>query len=476
MSSNKLFIIVIPIIAIAIGLFLIFNHFFHNEANILSKPDQIILVTLDTLRTDHLSIYGYPRPTSPFIDNLAQNSFVFKKAFSSIASTSPSHASIMTSLHPVTHNVLSNTFKLDSSITTLAEYFKQLQFLTAGFVSTNRHFKPCNLDQGFDVFNEQPYDERFYRPANETVDETLQWLRRRKPKSRYFLWVHLFDPHTPYSPPEEMRQSMHLTSPQEKKEFIQYLKEVQKVDIAYYNNEEELLNTYENYDAEIFFVDQQVKRLYQFIMNNKLAEKSLWIITSDHGEGLGNHRWAGHGKHIYNEQINVLMMFHFSWTNRAGLEIYDITEHVDIFPTITELLNKPLKLNYKFAGFSLIPLIQQRNHFFAAKYAFSQRRHFNFKPQKIIHEKTDYEDGVKFSLQDRSYKYIFRSAHIDEFYDLSKDPYETYNLIDIPIPERDKMRKILFALREYYREGGKFSKEEISQEAIERLKALGYIQ
>lgn len=118
--------------------------------------DRIILITIDTLRADHLGCYGYPRDTSPFIDSLAKRGILFQKALCPMATTSPSHVSIFTSLYPIQHNVLKNGHKLSDEFVTLAELLREINYKTAGIVSTGAHFKPGNIDQGFEYFNNMP--------------------------------------------------------------------------------------------------------------------------------------------------------------------------------------------------------------------------------------------------------------------------------------------------------------------------------
>jgi len=479
------FVIIVLIIASGISIWGIFKS--KNKPSISYQPDKapvqlqrVILITIDTLRADHFGVYGYPRPTSPFIDRLAQNSVLFQKAFASIPSTTPSHASIMTSLHPITHKVLKNGHKLDKSFLTLAEIFKEMNFKTAAFASTNTHFKVGNLDQGFDFFDEPPKGSvRHRRPANQTMDQAMKWLEKRKPSDKFFLWIHVFDPHDPYNPLPEFRKMLAFPSEKEKQDYVRFLKEQHHLDLNFYGSEEKTLDILEQYDTEVLFVDQQIKRIYEFMAQKGLSPHSVWIITSDHGEGLGNHRWAGHGKHIYNEQIWAPLLFHFTDQVPPRGTVERIVEQVDILPTILDLFGCSInKYEYKIHGTSLLSFLLNNGKAFPFKYAFSQRRHYSpqKRPQQIIPEKSNYEAGEKYCLQDKNFKYILRTTGEDEFYHLQQDPYETRNLIQNNLPEKNQMKQLLLALITRYSKGSKLTPQSVDKETIRKLRSLGYIQ
>ncbi len=228
------------------------------------KLDRIILITIDTLRADHLGCYGYPKNTSPFIDMLSQKGILFQRAFAPISTTAPSHASIFTSLYPIQHNVLKNGHRLSSEFITLSELLSKMNYYTAGFVSTDRHFKCGNINQGFMFFDEPVCEGKLplYRRANETINATIKWLSEHDKTSRFFLWIHLFDPHTPYDPPKPL--SHIITKQLEKKgdSFAKFLLNIHHIPFSFYeNNIEKMLQTINAYDGEVLFVDTEIRRL-----------------------------------------------------------------------------------------------------------------------------------------------------------------------------------------------------------------------
>lgn len=277
-----------------------------NESINVIPPERIVLITIDTLRADHLSCYGYPRKTSPFIDSLAENGVRFRRLVASASLTAPTHASIFTSLYPMQHNLLRNGHKLDLSFTTMAELLSSAGYQTAGFVSTDMHFKVGNMDQGFKVFNEPEIREarrlgrlrerqaegsnngttglagsrRFYRQADKTVDKAIEWLDKKSTEDRFFMWVHLFDVHMPYSPPPEFLEKFQKQTESERASFTRFLLNEQHLDLPDSDNDEDfskMLEMVNSYDAEIRFVDHEIERLYGHFKKINIDVITKWM-------------------------------------------------------------------------------------------------------------------------------------------------------------------------------------------------------
>ncbi len=173
------------------------------------RPHTIVLVTIDTLRADHLGCYGYTRTTSPFIDVLAFQGVLFELGFAASSTTVPSHASLLTGLYPSQHGVRRNGHKLPETAPLLTEALAEHGYETAGFVSTNGHFAASGIDRGFSHFDEpgQGGSAKAARSAERTVAFAGDWLRARRSAAPLFLWVHVFDPHSPYRPDKPLRQT-----------------------------------------------------------------------------------------------------------------------------------------------------------------------------------------------------------------------------------------------------------------------------
>ncbi len=191
---------------------------------------------------------------------------------------------------------------------------------------------------------------------------------------------------------------------------------------------------------------------------------------------MGNHNWMYHGKHIYNEQIHVPLIFSFSANSSVETSIDYTVELVDIAPTVLELAGVPLQKLQKqpkpIQGISLVPLFQKGGRDFPEKYAFAQRRHYN----PTQNEGKDYEAGEKYTLQGKTHKYIYRTQGEPEFFDLEKDPYEVNCLTGNNSEEERKLRNKLLNKIRKFKQNKSGKPESINKEAIEKLKSLGYVQ
>jgi len=289
---------------------------------------------------------------------------------------------------------------------------------------------------------------------------------------RFFLWIHLFDPHSPYDPPASFLETFVNQPTNEKDSFVRFLLEEHHIDFDFDRNKtERMLQKINAYDGEILFVDTELKRLYKHLQKKGLDSHALWILTNDHGQGLGNHRWQGHGKHIYNEQIRAPLIFHFSSGAFQGLSVDQIVEHVDILPTVVDLVGGELSNQIKSVqGVSLVPLFFRNEKVRPIKnYAFAQRKGYDKRGRRR-------REGEKYALLDNEYKYIYRTQGKDEFFDLRKDPYELNSLIGSGTEEENKLRNAIISKIKLLKQdtGAKIEFED--KEAIEQLKSLGYIQ
>ena len=270
----------------------------------LPVPERVVLVTIDTLRADHMGIYGYPRDTTPFLDSLARSGVVFSQAFATSAHTAPSHASLFTALIPAQHRVFENGSVLKEDRFSLARMFGELGYETAAFVAAEFLRK---VAVGFDLVDaEKPTEgRRPYRTADQTMDRVADWLETRRPDEKFFLWVHLYDIHEYYrkkfTPETQLREM--AKSPVDS--LVAFVTEQHNIPSSAYSSPRNLANTFNQYDAQLRLVDDELRRLYSLMDESGHNRRTLWIITSDHGEGLGNHGHMGHGKYIYQEQLRV---------------------------------------------------------------------------------------------------------------------------------------------------------------------------
>src|SRR5919201_3961884 len=242
------------------------------------KPN-VLLVTIDTLRADHLGCYGYRQIKTPNIDGLAADGIRFEQAFTPVPITLPAHASLLTGTYPPyngMHDFSGN--QLNPAQPTLASILKQNGYSTGAVVASAVLDSRFGLNQGFDFYYDH-FDfnrlletnlDAMERPANVVVDEALKWLEKNSNK-KFFFWLHLYDPHAPYRPPPPYSE--------------QYKSQP--------------------YDGEIAFADAQLGRVLRFLKERRLYNNTLIALSGDHGEGLGEHGEKTHGFFIYNSTLHV---------------------------------------------------------------------------------------------------------------------------------------------------------------------------
>lgn len=275
----------------------------------------VLLITLDTTRADHLGCYGYAGARTPVLDGLAAEGIRFDDAVTTTPSTLPSHATILTGLFPPNHGVRNNgQYRLADEQTTLAEVVRNEGYETAAFTSAFVLDSRFGLDQGFDVYDDNigEADSMVFsehanqRSAGAVTGAAVEWLGRRDDRRPFFMWVHYYDPHAPYRPP-----------PPFDAEFRD-----------------------RPYDGEIAYMDSQIGRLRQALTTRGLWDKTLTVVVSDHGEGLGDHGEATHGRLIYESVMRAPLIICCPGVFRDPHVVDDVVVSIaDIFPTIVELLD-----------------------------------------------------------------------------------------------------------------------------------------
>ena len=280
-----------------------------------SEPPNVLLISVDTLRADHLGCYGAQAVETPAIDRLAGEGVRFQNAYSPVPLTLPAHWTIHTGIEPWRHGVLDNGMVLrESPATTLAERFSRAGYETAAFVAAFVLNRAFGLDRGFGHYDDGPssdaeLDQLFHStaPADERVGRALHWLRQ--PRSRpFFLWLHLYDPHSPYEPPSAFRK-LYAERP---------------------------------YDGEIAFVDTQIARLLAALESSRESARTLVVLLSDHGESLGEHGELTHGMLLYDATLQVPLIFRLPSRLPAGTVRPDAVTLADVAPTVLALAGLPL--------------------------------------------------------------------------------------------------------------------------------------
>ena len=432
----------------------------------------VLLITLDTTRADHLGCYGYRLPTSPQIDQLAAESVLFDKAIAQAAVTPVSHASMLTGLDPyhhglrVLHGLVNN--RLGEKQLTVAEVWQQAGGQTAGFVSAFPAGSNFGLAQGFEHFDERfPQSDgdglvehdgvvntgRSQRRAVHTTAAAIQWLDDRVEQDRPFLmWVHYFDPHdASLRPPDEFTKA-HL------KEFEPSTK-----------TPADILRTI--YDVEVRYMDTYVGELLNAIKQRGLWDNTIVMLTADHGEGLGDHDWWSHGI-LYQEQIRVPMLVKVPGVP-GGSRVPSLVRTTDLMPTILEAAGLPAAKHPPTDGESLLDCLRS-GRTSEPRFAYSDSVNMlgYGRPDKEHDEKFD----KLYCLMNETHKLIYHQLKPDEieFYDLSSDPGEQHNLAATKPESMQHLLQRLNSLNAFSDILPGMTPSD--QERANKLKSLGYVE
>lgn len=267
----------------------------------------VLLITLDTTRADRLGCYGYAKAETPALDRLAAQGVRFTRAFAQAPLTAPSHTCMLTGLCPPEHGVRDNgRSKLPENVPTLAESFRQRGYRTAAFLANFVLDRRFGLDRGFETYDDRmtvvgKFASAQENPANVVCDRALAWLGENTVRG-FFCWVHFYDPHDPYAPPEPFKSRLQ-----------------------------------DPYDGEIAFMDSQIQRLLEFLDRRGLSDRTLVIVCGDHGQSFGEHEERGHGILVYKATMLVPLMVRMPGRILPGLDDR-VARPVDIPATVAEVL------------------------------------------------------------------------------------------------------------------------------------------
>ena len=371
----------------------------------------LILISLDTMRADRLSFYGETeRETTPVLDKLAAESAVFSDALATSTVTGPSHLSMFTGQYPHRHGLLKNGGKVAPKYT-LASTLSDAGWQTAGFTGGGYLRELFGLSYGFETYRAKGGPlAQFKRTFETSMPHALEWLKSR-PAGPFFLFLHGYDPHCPYeASPEGLRQfGGKLHGPFDPEGLCgeeHFLPRLQAGDFS----DEDSSYLRDLYDALVYSADQSLKPLIFYLRKSGLLEKSILVFTSDHGEGLGEHGWIGHGK-LWGEQARVPLFIRFPkgrWAGRFDTPV----SLVDLVPTLLEELGVPAPDGVQ--GESLIPLVRAEVNSIADP----------SKRMRLV--SFDTEEAVWFGS--RWKLSLDRSTQAEMLFDLDADPGELVNL------------------------------------------------
>lgn len=335
----------------------------------------LLLVTIDTLRADRLGCYGYSKVETPNLDRVARNGVLFENAIAQAPLTAPSHASMMTGLYPTVHQVRdTGGFVLSAAHPTIAALLRREGWDTAAFVGSSVLKKRFGFGQGFDVYDDRMGDNR-ERPAGEVVDRAVAWLGTQSGKP-FFLWIHVYDPHLPYTPPSPFREK--------------YAGRL--------------------YDGEVAYTDQQLGRLFDAV--HRKSPDTLIVVLADHGEAFSEHGEYAHGVFLYDTTLHIPFLIAGPGVP-AGTRVKSQVRTIDLLPTLLELVRVGAPQGIQ--GVSLAPAFAGKEFPAGASYV------------ETLFPKINMGWAELRAVRTGRWKYI--SAPKPELYDLAEDPAETRNVI-----------------------------------------------
>jgi arylsulfatase A-like enzyme len=435
-------------------------------------PDcNIILITLDTVRADHLPCYGYGKNTTPFLCDFATDAMLFENAFTQMPLTGPSHASLLSSRYPDSHGLTTHHTKLNANVTFLSQLLKRERYTTGAFTHCLNIVARYGFDRGFDT-----YEHNGSHGADQISAEAVDWLQNNKEK-KFFLWVHYFDAHWPYDPPPPYNK-MYSTG---KTRFDRYNNwtyqdnnDLFKALLANNSlNSEDIQRATDLYDGEIRFVDDQLPRLFRYLQESGLDKKTIIVITADHGESFDHGFYFVHPYTLYDSTIHVPLIMRFPGFTRNG-RVKELVELVDVVPTILNVLN--LSIPSEFEGSSLLPSTRGET---VPSYAVSQAVVYRYANPRC----SLYGNGaIPRSIRTDRWKliaYQCNGSYEYELYDIQSDPQE---LIDVSEQNPEVVDELHATLVDKVEKIGRKATDSrndtvvLDQEDINQLRALGYMQ
>jgi len=433
-----------------------------------APPPNLVLVTVDTCRADHLSCYGYPRPTTPTIDEIAAESLFFERCYSAFSQTTPSHLSIMTGVYPIEHGVLACSFRASEEkqaslafastdqLKSVAQLLSAHGYHTGGFVSAATVKRITGVATGFEAWSE-PKSE--VRPGAETLADGLAWLKTVP--EPFFLWLHFFDAHAP--PRDENHLYLKEFAPDDVVERV-----IQELHISPRvaghrtgGAKVRAADQFATYDAGLRVVDDLVKGL-----RGALEEKGAWphttfVLTGDHGEGLGQHDFLTHAL-VWSEQVRVPFLIRIP--GRAPERIAKVVSTIDVLPTAVTLS----------AGIPSQELLSQARGRNVLADDFEERPVLSMSPKSQNEQ----------ALTTENWRFIRRPDGEDSLFDLRTDPYELHDVKEANAKiagafahQLDVLMKEMRQRRRYFAKGIVNPELTAAEEAEmrEALQKLGYV-
>ena len=469
-----------------------------------APPQGVILIMIDTLRRDHLSAYGYERETAPNLARMAADGALFLDNISQAAWTKVSTPSIMTSLYPQSHGVQRVPDRLSAAAVTVAEVYRDAGHATAGFCSNAFTGRFTNLHQGFEEMHEAgslTTETSRSKTSRAVVDRAIAWLEQR-PNTPYFLFLHLYDPHSDFEPrapyntmwseashkdEHEKQREAALAAAKKNGEDRPFNELPFPVDFEQAGLDAKSWMDYEKgwYDGSIRGMDAEIGRLVERLRTLGIEERTLIGVVADHGEELHEHRKIGHGHTAYGEIVNVPLVLYRPGTIPAGVRVEETTRSIDLMPTLLNASGLAVPENAQ--GQNLLPLVAAYRDA-EGDAATEAAAALGWESRPAVSEEhgrddEDDKDDESYSVVLEGWKLIHNVKTQDkpefELFDHLADPFDVTNVAE-QHPDRVKaLEAELAAWREMVTAAklpDDASTEGMSSEEINRLRSLGYIQ
>lgn len=429
----------------------------------------VLLIVADALRPDHLGCYGYNRPTSPNIDKFAADALVFENAFSNASWTLPSMGTIFTSLYPYQHHALYWTDNLPRRCLTLAEVFRNKNYATFAIQTNPSVTKNHNFHQGF-----ERYEEIEQEKAETVTAKFLGWVKNHQ-KKPFFAYLHFMDTHVPYSAPQEFSQIFGL-----KNDTLLKKGRFKTFDIRILSeiglSAEEKVHLISLYNGAVKYFDNNFERIVDYFKKIDMLNKTIIILTSDHGEEFWEHDGFAHGHSLYNEVLRVPLIIRYP-PRLPAKRANSRCQLLDIFPTVLNIARIPN--GYELRGNDLTSLIsnqqQDSETVFAEGILFGSEKRGIIKDTWKLIEDTGKRDEDTFEILGDITKYRAKDEQESKLYNIAEDFREKFNLIEKHPRIANHLKKLIVAIMTSDADVSAEKKTKL-KEKLEDMRSLGYIR
>ncbi|MCI0447206.1 sulfatase [bacterium] len=417
----------------------------------------MVLIVLDAASAKRFGCYGYPKPTTPNLDNLASHAARFDSAYTQAVYTLASTASLMSGLYPNHHQILNSRNKLSSEIFTMAEAFHAADYSTGMFVANGNASDTFGMDQGFqsvmNVFRSKDYTGW----GQDITDAFAGWLQKQRQRP-FFAYLHYREPHGPYNPPEPWVRK--FTDPSYQGTIGKSFEARIRINGNAADLSPEDRRQIQNlYDANLAYADSQVQEVLTNLKELDIYDRTIVIVTSDHGEAFWEHNFQGHNTQLYQESVHIPLIMKLAEGSQVSNRISNAVRTIDLYPTLVDLLDLSWK-SVRVDGRSFLP------------YFLGLREDGRKVTSQVVKER-------QYAYVVGTYKYILSSGNdYQEIYNLKTDPNELQNLAESELLRASYYQIRLSRLLERNQKKDteqKLEQATIDEAAQENLRALGYV-